>query len=158
MAIFWPESIQNIAVLLMTSQFNSFGYTKQTQIHIKNEAWLNIFKISYQTVGGIPVCDHPGGSNSTILPKTTQNIGVLLITITFTPLNDTKQLHYGIYIKALLYFFKINPQTIGSSSLYDHHKGSNGHILTRKHQKYNHFVNNSSIWTYWLYKTTTKSY
>ena len=69
MAIFWPENTQNIAILLITPQFDSFDYTKQTQIHIKNEAWLNIFKINYKTVGGIPVYDHPGGQIPLFWPK-----------------------------------------------------------------------------------------
>ena len=69
MAIFWPENTQNIVVLLIHPLFDPVGYTKQSQIHIENEEWLHIFKISYQTVGGIPVSDHPGGSNSPILTK-----------------------------------------------------------------------------------------
>ena len=83
-----------------------------------------------------------GGQIPLFWPKTTRNIGVLLITPKFTPLNDTKQPYYVIYNKALLYLFKINPQTIGSASLYENHRGLNGHILTKKHRKYNHFCNN----------------
>ena len=46
----------------------------------------------------------------------------------------------------------------GKFSLYEHHRGSNGHILSQKDPKYNHFVNNSSIWTFWLYKTATETH
>ena len=55
--------------------------------------------------------------------KMTRNKGVLLITPKFTPFDDTKELYYGISFKALLYFFKVNQQTIGKFSLYDHHRG-----------------------------------
>ena len=62
MAIFWPKKTQNITILLITPQFEPIGYTKQPQNHIRNEAWVNFFNKSYQTVGYIEVYDHPGGA------------------------------------------------------------------------------------------------
>ena len=53
---------------------------------------------------------------------------------------------------------KMNPQEIGCFAQYDHHRGSNGYIVTRKHPKYSHFVNNSSIWLFWFHKTATTSH
>ena len=86
-----------------------------------------------------------------------QNIGVLLITSKFKALNDAKQPHYDIWNKALHYFCKVNPLTIGSNTKQYHPRGANPPIWTRNDTKYWCFVNNSSIQTFWLDKTAKRT-
>ena len=152
-AKFWPKNTQIIAILLIIPLLDSFGYKKQLIILIKNEARLNILTISYQTVGGNPVYDHPGGSNSTILTK---------IDLKYWCSADNTQIYTIKWYKAAILCHLQQ-----SIVVFIQNKSSNNReclsiwkpqgvkwpYFDKKHRKYNHFCNNSSIWTFGLYKT-----
>ena len=134
MAIFWPENIQNITILLITPQFDPFGYKKQPLIHIQNEAWLNIPKIGYKTVGGIPVYDHPGGQIPLFWPKSTRKYCCFGNNSKIQTIKWCKAATLRHLQQSLLVFLQ-NKSSNNGEFLYENHRGSNGHILTQKHQK-----------------------
>jgi len=88
--IFWQKMTPNISVLLVTPQFEPFGWTKQPQIYIQDKAWWYIFKINSIT-GGNPIHGDPGGQNPTFWPKMTTNIGNIQKTSLFGPFDSTKK-------------------------------------------------------------------